>query len=196
MPVSSISLFPFWLAVLTRLPFIVEAASSHNHDWSILVLSPVNTPFDFFRNTPAFCIPLINASPQTIKEPTPLASPPSSPLPAAAQASTDATAASPVQLPRDAWQRSPPTYHAFGWVYRRSLMRRLVDAFHARQPPLEPLDIWVWEVAAAHACLDGALCLSRPLVDAGKSGGQHSIKDAQDDQAALDRIYRERGYGK
>ena len=67
-----------------------------------------------------------------------------------------------------------------------------------RDPPLEPLDIWVWEVAAAHGMLGRALCLSKPLIQgsAGSAGHIKSVKDAQDDPNFLNKVYNDRGYGK
>lgn len=178
-------------------------------DWQLLVLSPVNTPYDFFKGTPAHVIPHIIGSPQLIRAP------------------VDLPAAEPrgaVALP-PCWQRSPPSYHAFGWVYRAPLMAKLAEGFRLREPALEPLDIWVWELMAAHGVLDKALCTSRPLVRAGvRPGGTDSIKDQQDgerppesnptharrrpprsaprrarpsaaDPKFLANLYRERGYG-
>ena len=67
-----------------------------------------------------------------------------------------------------------------------------------REPPLEPLDIWVWEVAAANGMLSQAICLDKPLIQgsAGSAGHIKSVKDEQDDPRFLTRVYNERGYGK
>ena len=121
------------LRFLDRLPALVDAAGAHEPAWQMLVLSPVNTPYDFFRGTPAFCIPHILGSPQTIRTPEYM------------DARTPQRSA--VRMP-PCWQRCPPTYHAFGWVYRRQTMRLLVDEFEALKrgdgdtsPPLDPLDV-------------------------------------------------------
>ena len=50
-----------------------------------------------------------------------------------------------------------PTFHAFGWVYRAPLMRKLLSSFKKRKPLLNPLDVWVWEVMAAQGMLGCAL---------------------------------------
>ena len=166
---------------LARLPALIEAASAMDPDWQLLVLTPVNTPYDFFKGTPAESIPTLLSSKQLRRHPEFL--PPSKQRAA-------------VAMP-PCWQRCPPTYHAFGWVYRAPLMASLVEGFRERQPPLEPLDIWVWELMAVHGVLDRALCLATPLVDgsAGSAGKISSIKDAQDDPRELNKIYSSRGYG-
>lgn len=133
---------------------------------------------DFFKGTPDFCIPEILKAPNTIRKPHFLPSP---------------TPRGPVQLP-PCWQQCPPTYHAFAWIYRAPLMRKLVDGLSRRQPPLEPLDIWVWELMAEQRVLNKALCVEKPLVD-WRPRQLQSIKDQQDDSSFLARIYRERGYG-
>ena len=42
---------------LARLPALVEAATAHMPDWQILVLSPVNTPYDFYAGKPPLLTP-------------------------------------------------------------------------------------------------------------------------------------------
>ena len=137
----------------------------------------MNTPYDFYRGTPNFCIPAILASKHVIRKPEDL--PPPQPRGV-------------VQLP-PCWQRCMPTYHAFAWVYRAPLMAKLVQGFDKREPALDPLDIWVWELMAAEGVLDKAICVSKPLVDRRRL---HSIKDQQDDPQFLSRVYSERGHGK
>ena len=68
------------------------------------------------------------------------------------------------QLP-PCWKACPPTYHAFGWIYRRQAMALLSEGFAIKEPKLEPLDIWVWELFAKHGILDKALCVPTALVD-------------------------------
>ena len=140
--------------------------------------------------TPSFCIPaILGHSPPALR--TPLDVEPPTPRGAC-------------QLP-PCWRACPPTYHAFGWIYRASLMRLLTDGMAQRSPPLDPLDIWVWEAMATHRLLRKALCLREPLVagSAGSGGsvgtaggcGMTSVKEAQDDPAFLQQLYKERGYG-
>ena len=62
------------------------------------------------------------------------------------------------------WQRVGPTRDAVGWVYSAPLMRELLEAWEAREPPLNPLDVWVWEVMAARGHLQHALAPVEPLV--------------------------------
>lgn len=166
---------------LARLPSLIDAASAQDPDWSILVLSPVNTPYDFFKGTPAHCIPHILGSRDCLRAPQPLPKPP--------HHNTTRPSLPP------SWRRACPTYHAFAWVYRRPLMEHCVADFAKRDPPLEPLDIWVWEVAALHGLLGHALApLPTALIDRGAN--LHSIKEQQDDQRFLNQVYAERGYGK
>ena len=162
--------------LVARLPSLVDAASAHEPDWQLLVLSPVNTPYCFFRGTPSECIPHVLGNRQTIRQPT-LLSPPEP--------------RGTIRMP-PCWQRCPPTYHAFAWVYRRPLMSALLESWSAMDPPPDPLDIWVWEVLAKHEMLGKALCVERPLID---RGNLFSVKDSQDDPAFLQRLYHERGYG-
>ena len=171
-----------------RLPALVESATARDPDWQLLVLAPVNTPYDFFSNTPAWCIPAILDDPELVRRPTELP-----PLPGEVEGGGAANA-TPLQLP-PCWRRCPPTYHAFGWIYRRPAMQVLSRALHARSPPLDPLDIWVWEALALHGMLGKALCPPSPLVQ-GSAGGATSIKEKQDDPEYLRRLYTERGYGK
>ena len=45
-------------------------------------------------------------------------------------------------------------------------MRDLLGAWEAREPPLSPLGVWVWEVMAARGHLPHALAPIEPLVAA------------------------------
>jgi hypothetical protein len=180
---------------LARLPALIDAATAHDPEWSLLVLSPVNTPYDFFRGTPEYCVPQLMASPSLIRQPQALPKPKAGVKLESSRASAGGGSGTETGPSLSScWRRCPPTYHAFAWIYRRPLMERCVADFAALDPPLEPLDIWVWEVAAAHGLLGHALCLSQPLIDKGKN--LHSIKEQQDNRDFLNRVYAERGYGK
>lgn len=61
---------------------------------------------------------------------------------------------SPLQLGNSGWRRVGPTFHAFAWVYRHSLTHALLESMRARSPPLNPLDVWVWEVRLVMNGLD------------------------------------------
>ena len=62
------------------------------------------------------------------------------------------------------WQRVGPTRHALGWVYSAALMRDLLCAWDAQDLPLNPLDVWVWEVMASRGHLPHVLAPVEPLV--------------------------------
>ena len=70
-----------------------------------------------------------------------------------------------------------PTFLATGWIYRRPLIKFLLEAFEARTPPLNALDVWVYEVMAQHDLLPTLYAtpsaLVRPLDIA-------SVKEMQD----------------
>jgi hypothetical protein len=44
-------------------------------------------------------------------------------------------------------------------------MHAAVDAFELRQPLLNPLDVWVWEVMAKHSMLQHALAPDRIMIN-------------------------------
>lgn len=91
-----------------------------------------------------------------------------------------AWARKPKRLGDSGWKRVGPTFHAFGWIYRRSLMNKLCDAMEAKAPPLNPLDVWVWEVMAANEMLGKALATRVPLVMTNDMpGGLGSVREAQ-----------------
>ena len=50
-------------------------------------------------------------------------------------------------------------------------MRKLVKAFEAKSPLLNPLDVWVWEVMAKAEMLGGALAPTTVLVDTNETPG-------------------------
>ena len=59
-------------------------------------------------------------------------------------------------------------------------MRKLVAGVSEQQPPLNPLDVWVWEVMAANGMLGGALALKQWLVGTSETpGGAGSVREAQ-----------------
>ena len=66
-------------------------------------------------------------------------------------------------------------------MYRAPLMRKLVQAYHSYQsPPLNPLDVWVWEVMAAHGMLGHALAPKSSLVGTNDTpGGAGSLRELQ-----------------
>ena len=69
-----------------------------------------------------------------------------------------------------------------GWVYSAPLMRELLEAWEAREPPLNPLDVWVWEVMALNGMLGAALAPTTPLVLTSETpGSSTSIRTQQND---------------
>ena len=69
---------------------------------------------------------------------------------------------------------------AFAWLYRAPLMRKLLGALEQQAPPLNPLDVWVWEVMAANEMLGCALALKQALVGTSETpGGAGSVREAQ-----------------
>lgn len=48
---------------------------------------------------------------------------------------------------------------------RHDLMRAAVRSLDLRLPPLNPLDVWVWEVMARHGMLQHAIATSRPMIN-------------------------------
>ena len=49
-----------------RLSALIDAATRHSPDWQLLVLTPVNEPWDFFTNTPNFCMPHLLERPRSV----------------------------------------------------------------------------------------------------------------------------------
>ena len=87
----------------------------------------------------------------------------------------------PKTLGDSGWRRVGPTFHAFGWVYRAPLMRKLLAGLKEQRPPLNPLDVWVWEVMAEHEMLGCALGTKHPLVTTNDApGGATSVREAQE----------------
>ena len=129
--------------LLAMLPDLIDAAAAVDPDWSLLVLSPWGLE-NFYAMVEPSRIPLLVGAERfgTGGREVP-------PLPAWTRR--------PTVLGRSGWRRVGPTFHAFGWVYRAPLMELLVEGLRARSPPLNPLDVWVWEVMALHGLLGRAL---------------------------------------
>ena len=149
------------LQLLSMLPEIVMSAAQQEADWQLLCLTPHGLePFYDMCN------------PEHIPGLYGVACPP--------------WARRPKALGDSGWKRVGPTFHAFAWVYRAPLMRKLVEATKLRRPPLNPLDVWVWEVMAEHDMLGSALALKTPLVGtndtpggAGSLNPHAAVRDAQ-----------------
>ena len=56
-------------------------------------------------------------------------------------------------------------------------MRKLLGALEQQAPPLNPLDVWVWEVMAENGMLGCALAPKVPLVGTSETpGGATSLR--------------------
>lgn len=95
------------------------------------VLTPINDPWDFFASLDPGIIPHL-ANPSVLRRPELLQRPASHAAPSSMSEGVAAFGAP--------WLRCPPTFHAFGWIYRRRLMQYAVQAFDAHEPPFNPLD--------------------------------------------------------
>ena len=59
-------------------------------------------------------------------------------------------------------------------------MKALLAAYDAQAPPLNPVDVWVWEVMATNGMLGAALATKTPLVSTSDTpGGVTSLREAQ-----------------
>jgi len=136
---------------------LVASATVHEPEWQLIVLSGVDTD-DFFGciSDPAHAPSLTRRRPGAARFPR-----------------------QPLPLDGAGWNRVGPTCHAFAWIYRAPLMRRLVDAMARAQPPYNPLDIWVWEVMAEHDLLAHVLAPEQLLVSTQRAVAASSVKDAQ-----------------
>ena len=130
------------IQLLALLPTLVESATAVDPDWQLLVLSPHGLE-DFYACMHPDRIPTLISG-----------------------ASVPSWAAKPLRMDGTGWRRVGPTFHAFGWIYRAPLMRKLLSSFKRRKPLLNPLDVWVWEVMAANGMLGRAL--SPDLIDYGR----------------------------
>jgi len=175
---------------LQRLPRIVKAATEAQPDWQLLVLTPINSPWDFYDSLEAELVPDLVDVQGKRRRP----SHATAPVYGCGSASTSVEWMDNIAV----WYRCPPTFHAFGWIYRRELMNVCTEAFIKGSTPFNPLDIWVWEVLAVAGLSDCALAPARSLLDSqgvGKSAPVPSVKEQQDKQEVLHRIYRGRGHG-
>ena len=140
------------LQLLALLPELAAAAAVQEADWQLVCLSPHGLePFY------GLCDP--------------------EHIPGLMGDAVPAWARKPRCIGESGWRRVGPTFHAFGWLYRASLIRRLLDAWEAQTPPLNPIDVWVWEVMAASGVLDKALAPTTPLVlSRDTPGGATSVR--------------------
>lgn len=143
-----------FLQLLALLPGLVEAASEVDPEWQLLVLSPWGLE-DFY----GICDPAHIPGVRGPRRPT--------------------WARRPLPTGDGSWQRVGPTFHAFGWVYRAPLMRALLRGLETCSPPLNPLDVWAWEVMAEHDVLGKALAPGTPLLSTSiMPGGAESLRGA------------------
>ena len=148
------------LQLLALLPEIVASGKSMDKDWQLLALTPYGLE-PFYDLCEADHVPNLigNAAPAWARKPKRLG---------------DGYGGD------SGWKRIGPTFHAFGWIYRDTLMQKLIDAFDQQRPPLNPLDVWVWEVMAEHLVLDKALATNVPLVTTNDMpGGAGSLRESQ-----------------
>jgi hypothetical protein len=147
--------------LLALLPELVASARAQDDDWLLIALSPVGLE-DFY----GLCEPAH--------------------VPGLYRGRMPAGLRAPLKLGTSGWTRIGPTFHAFGWLYRAPLMRALLRAVEQRTPPLNPVDVWVWEVLAQSGALDHALAPRRPLVGTGSTpGGADSLRAATGRQGGV-----------
>ena len=148
--------------LLAALPPLARAAAQHDAQWALLVLSPCTTPL-----SPVDSAAVLAACPPEEAAPAPGGHGPGAPrgLLASPQPLGEAGGAGGAGG-APGWQRVGPTCDALGWVYSAALMRDLLGAWEAREPPLSPLGVWVWEVMAARGHLPHVLAPIEPLVAA------------------------------
>lgn len=140
--------------LLALLPELIDSAKAQDAEWQLLALSPVGLePFY------GLCRP--------------------QDIPSLYHGSVPAGLRKPQALGDSGWMRIGPTFHAFGWVYRRPLMVSLLSSLRRHQPLLNPLDVYVWEVMATHNLLGHALAPLRPLITTTSTpGGSDSLRAA------------------
>jgi len=140
--------------LIKQLPALVTSAAEQDGEWQLIALSPVGLE-DFY----ALCEPHH--------------------VPHLYRGGEPAGARRPRRIGTSGWNRIGPTFHAFAWIYRRSLMRALLAALQQRLPPLNPVDVWTWEVMAVNGTLGKALAPHRPLVGTrSMPGGHDSLRAA------------------
>ena len=122
------------MGLLPSLPSALGALSS---DLRLLhlapgsVLTPVNKPWDFYNSLDEALVPGLIRVAGKMRIPTPLEPQQSAYGHGAANGAADSICAS-----IGSWYRCPPTFHAFGWVYRRGLMQG--EASEAPTDPCTP----------------------------------------------------------
>jgi len=143
------------LQLMALLPQLVLAAQDVEPDWALLCLSPHGLEPFYDLCDPEHIPDLYGAQ-------------------------VPAWARRPKVLGQSGWKRVGPTFHAFGWIYRAPLMEHLLSSWAAQSPPLNPIDVWVWEVMAAHGVLGKALAPLHPLVSTRDvPGGPGSLREQQ-----------------
>ena len=140
------------LQLLPLLPLIVASAAAADKEWQLICLTPWGLE-PFYE----LCEP--------------------EHIPSLVGTKAPAWARKPKLIGETGWKRVGPTFHAFGWIYRRPLMEALLDGLQERSPPLNPLDVWVWEVMAEKDMLWRALAPTTPLVGTRTApGGGDSLR--------------------
>ena len=87
--------------------------------------------------------------------------------------------------------RIGPTCKAYAWVYRAPLLRALLAAFDDDgSPPLNPLDIWVWEILSECGMLGHALAPDEVQVLSSLHGSVKEGQDARKDRNRLGQEFR------
>ena len=143
------------LQLLALLPALVASAAQQEGDWQLIALSPHGLEPFYMLCDPSHIPSLIGPT-------------------------TPEWAKRPHVLGETGWKRIGPTFHAFGWIYRRPLLEKLLDARRLQAPPLNPIDVWVWEVMAHHGMLGLALAPTVPLVTTRDApGGPTSVRTTQ-----------------
>ena len=143
------------LQLLALVPELVASATEADSEWQLLCLSPHGLE-PFYE----LCEP--------------------EHIPCLLGANAPSWARRPKVLGDSGWRRVGPTFHAFAWLYRAPLMQKLLAGWRAQSPPLNPLDVWVWEVMATNGVLDKALAPIQPLASTRDlPGGAASLRQQQ-----------------
>ena len=152
---AAVSLSGGALQLLAMLPELVAAAQQAEPEWQLLCLTPHGLEPFYDMCTPEH-------------------------IPSLYGEAAPSWARKPKTLGDSGWRRVGPTFHAFGWIYRAPLMKQLVGAWKSQAPPLNPLDVWVWEVMATNGVLGKALAPLAPLVGTRDTpGGATSLREQQ-----------------
>lgn len=115
-------------------PAIVQAAAARDADWRLIVLSKVSTERFFRVCTPGHVTKLREATFPPFRRP----------------AGT-----------RGGWDHVAPTLGLELAVYRRALYEAMLGALERLRPPLNPVDVWTWQVLQEEGGLAHALAPSR-----------------------------------